>query len=978
MGKPRALRTIFFMALFAVCSLALVAQSTGGIVGRVTTGDGDPLPGVTIEARSKVLPQARVSATQSNGDFRLPALPPGSYTLSFSLAGMQAQTRTVMVNLGQDATVNVRMNLEAVAETITVTASTSLIDTTSNAITSAVDEEVIDLVPTGQEYRDLMKLAPAVQYSEDTIRGPSAGGSGQDNVYQFDGVNVTLPLFGTLSAEPSSHDIDQVSIVKGGAKAIDFNRAAGFTIDSVSKSGTYEWSGSVQYQVQTSDMTADQDFNVTSIYDQDRAWATFGIGGPIVRDRLFFYGSYYRPTVDRDNASNAYGTVPNYESTRDEYFGKLTFTPTGNLLLHGSYRDSERTGENASIGAFETVSAGQSEESGQTIAILEGSWVIDNRSYASFKVNDYENITSAVANTQLGVNPSLNLGTSLDLNNLDQLGYFNVPSVRAGNTSFNTFIQPFLDRYGFVRDGVRTGGGAVGGDPYARDDIDFFRESYQAGYNMTLGTNLTHDLHIGIQQYTDAEELARQSNGWGIMTVPGGTANCPNGTECAGQPVFFQAEFLRASGVGLGVLRSEFESMNIELNDTMQWNDWSFNVGVVLSNDTLYGQGLREDSSTLSGYVAAPGNKYKMYEIDFGDQIQPRLGATWAYNGLDTVYASYARYNPAANSLPRAASWDRAILGQLYRTFFDAEGTLIGTQLVGGSSGKLFVEDLDPRYTDEFLIGTGRQMSSTWSARAYARHRYSTNFWEDTNNNARVAFEPPAGIPRELYIPDLSARLAQIGSGSTYVITTLDGAFTKYYEATVESDWKPRSNAFLRGTYTWSHYYGNFDQDNTTSNNDLSIFIGSSNIADSAGRQVWDRKYGDLRADRRHLLKLYGYYGLPWNASVGAFGVFQSGHAWEAWAYQPYSHLTSSTSDINRYAEPAGSRRTDDHYQLDLNYTQNFPIGDYNLQLIADVFNVTDNQTGYNPQPSLNSSLFGVDRSFYAPQRFQLAVRFQF
>jgi hypothetical protein len=978
MGKTRAIRTVFFVTLFAVCSIALVAQSTGGISGRVTASDGDPLPGVTIEARSNVLPQTRVSATQSNGDFRLPALPPGNYTLSFSLAGMQAQTRTVRVNLGQDTTVNVSMALEALAETITVTASSSLIDTTSNAITSAVDEEVIDLVPTGQEYRDLLKLAPAVQYTEDTIRGPSAGGSGQDNVYQFDGVNVTLPLFGTLSAEPSAHDIDQVSVLKGGAKAVDFNRAAGFTIDSVSKSGTNEWSGSLQYQVQTSDMTADQDFAVTSVYDQDRAWATLGIGGPVVRDRLFFYGSYYRPTVERDNASNAYGAVPNYKSTRDEYFGKLTFTPTGNLLLHGSYRDSDRTGENASIGSFETVSAGVSERSGQEIAILEGSWVINNQSYASFKINDYELRTGANANTLVTATPSLSLGSTLDLNNLNQAGYFNVPSIRATNPTFNTFIQPFIDRYGFIRDGVRTGGGAVGGAPYTNNDNDFFRESYQVGYDITLGENITHDLHFGFQTYTDAEELARGSNGWGIITVPGGTANCPTVAECAGQPIFFQAEFLRTTDIGAGVIRSEFESQNFEINDTIQWNNWSFNVGVVMSNDTLYGQGLREDSSTLSGYVAAPGNKYKMYEIDFGDQIQPRLGATWAYNGLDTVYGSYARYNPAASSLPRAASWDRNTLGQLYRTFFNAQGALIGTQLVGGSSGKLFVEDLDPRYTDEFLIGTGRQINNELSARLYARHRYSTNFWEDTNNNARVAFEPPAGIPRELYIPDLAARIAQIGSGSTYVITTLDGAFTKYYEATAESDWRPTSNAFLRGTYTWSHYYGNFDQDNTTGNNDLSIFIGSSNIADSAGRQIWDRKYGNLRADRRHLLKLYGYYGLPWNASVGAFGVYQSGHAWEAWAHQPYRHLTSSTSDINRYAEPAGSRKTDDHYQVDLNYTQSFPIGGYNLQLIADVFNLFDNQTGYNPQPSLNSSLFGVNRSFYAPQRFQLAVRFQF
>ena len=102
-----------------------------------------------------------------------------------------------------------------------------------------------------QEYRDLQKLIPGVQYTQDEIRGPSAGGSGQDNVYQFDGVNVTLPLFGTLSAEPASHDIAQVTVVKGGARAVDFDRSGGFSIDSVSKSGTSQFHGELSYQFQS-------------------------------------------------------------------------------------------------------------------------------------------------------------------------------------------------------------------------------------------------------------------------------------------------------------------------------------------------------------------------------------------------------------------------------------------------------------------------------------------------------------------------------------------------------------------------------------------------------------------------------------------------------------------------------------------------------------------------------------------------------
>src|SRR5262245_52905361 len=105
-------------------------------------------------------------------------------------------------------------------------------------------------LPVGQEYRDLLKLIPGVQYSQDTVRGPSAGGSGQDNVYQFDGANVTLPLFGTLSAEPSSHDIAQITSTQGGARALSFDRSGGFLVDSVSKSGTSRYTGQLGFQFQ--------------------------------------------------------------------------------------------------------------------------------------------------------------------------------------------------------------------------------------------------------------------------------------------------------------------------------------------------------------------------------------------------------------------------------------------------------------------------------------------------------------------------------------------------------------------------------------------------------------------------------------------------------------------------------------------------------------------------------------------------------
>jgi hypothetical protein len=968
--SSRVLRTLLVLSLL-VSAAPLLAQQTGSISGKVTTTDGSLLPGVTVEARSDVLPQPRVTVTGARGEYRLPALPPGSYTVKFDLTGMQSVTRKAQVQLAQDTVADAVLG-PGISETITVTAEPSIIDKASATVASALSNDQILGLPLAQEYRDLQKLIPGVQYTQDQTRGPSAGGSGQDNVYLFDGVNVTLPQYGTLSAEPASHDIAQVTVVKGGARAVDFNRAGGFAIDSVSKSGSSQYHGELSYQFQTKGMAAELTSGAQSRYEQDRDWLNASLGGPILKDRLYFFGSYYRPTETRSNAANLYGPLPEYDSTRNEGFGKLTFTPTKSVLLNASYRESKRVQTGAQFAANASATTGTGNEGRLKIFTADGSWVASAKSLVTFKYTHFANPTQGRPDHTADVNVSMAPGTQLDINSLDTQGRFFVPTPVAGADAYNAFIQPIIDRYGYTQNGAKVGGGIVGyGLQF--DDQDFYRDEAQFGYNLTLGTSVIHEIHVGYQWLKESEDLLRRSNGWSEISVPGGRL-----APVEGQRAFYTARIQQQLAGQDAFLHSESQTHNLELNDTIKWRNLTFNVGALVSKDTLYGQGLREDSSTLSGYVAAPGNKYTMYEIPFSKMIQPRLGVTWAYNGKDTVYASYARYNPSASSLPRAASWDRNFIGTFVDVQFDPNGVAFAAVPVGSSSGKLFVPDMTPRRIEEFLVGTARELAPRWTARLYGRYRKGSHFWEDTNNTARVAYDPPAGIPQELYIPNLNDQRAQIGSGSSYVIAELDSSYTKYWEATVESEWRG-DKTFVRGSYTWSHYYGNFDQDNSTGANDANVFIGSSYIADGAGRQLWNFRDGDLRGDRPHLLKLYGYRHLPWKASVGAYFVIQSGQPWETWSYEPYRALTTSTSDTSRYAEPAGSHRTDTHWQLDLNYTQNIRLrGRLNLQLAGDLFNVFDKQTGYDIQPAFHNSEYGQPRTYYNPRRFQLAARLQF
>ena len=968
----------------AILSLSMVAlaaplfaQQTGTITGRVTDTSGGVLPGVTVEARSNVLPGPRVTTAGSNGDYRLPALPPGEYTLVFNLSGMQSVTRKAFVQLSQETSVDARLGVSGITEAVTVTAETSFVDKDTAAVATGLSARQLAGLPLGTDYRDLIKVIPGITYTQDLTRGPSVGGSGQDNVYQFDGVNVTLPLFGTLAAEPSSHDIAQVTVVKGGARAVDFDRAGGFSIDSVSKSGTDKWTGQVDYRLQNSGMAADLKSGSLSRYKQDKDWATVGLSGPLVKDRLYFYGSFYRPTISRDNRANLYGPLPTYQSTRNEGFGKLTFTPTSKVLLNLSYRQSKRLDESDLFASNAADTTGTGTLVKQKIITGDGSWIINPKSYATFKFTKFENPNQGHPDNTASVTIGTAVGTKLDLNNLDKIGRFAVPLPATGQTAYNSFIQPLIDRYGYSLNGVKTGGGIVGyGLQF--DNDDFFRDGGQVGYNLTVGNKWKHDLHVGYQMYRDSEDLLRSSNGWGAISAP-------RGLTFQGRAVSYVAAFQQQSTGLAKPIHSEYKSQNIEFNDTIHYKDWTFNLGALASNDKLYGQGLKEDASTLSGYVLSLGTQYKMFELPFKKMIQPRLSATWAYNGKDTVYSSYAQYKPAASSLPRAASWARN-LATTIQAYFDENGNLFATDPVASSSGKLFVKDLTPRTTDEFLVGTARQMNSHLTARVYGRYRKGSHFWEDTNNTARTAFNPPAtvngvSVPRDLYISDLSARVAQIGSGSSYVIAELDGAYTRYWEGTLELEYHG-AKGMANLSYTRSHYYGNFDQDNSTTsvNNDGNIFIGSSNIGDGAGRQLWDNKDGDLHGDRPHMLKFSGIRYLHWKASAGFFFVAQSGIPWESTNYEIYKPLVgTSTSDTNRYAEPAGSRRTPTHYQLDFNYSQDIKMTDrFKLQLVANAFNVFNKQTPYNFQPSVHSSVFSQPASYFDPRRLEVDARIRF
>lgn len=989
----RSPATVTAMVLAGILTCApAAAQQVGGIRGKITTEQTtSSVAGLTVIATSPVMPKPRTVETRADGSFNLPSLVPGRYTLTITAPNGAVKTMEVDVLLDQMSTVNVELASTSGVEVIQVVGSPFFAQVGNSSLSNTLGSDVVEALPVGQTFRDLLKVIPGVQYTENGTLGPSAGGSGAHNKYGFDGVDVSMPLFGNLASEPSTHDIEMVSMERGGAKAVGFNRSGGFAINTQSKSGTNEYKGSLEYKLQNSNFSASPEAG--TIQDTDRSWITASLAGPLIQDQLFFYGSYYRPEVTGDSKVTAYGPAKNFKSVRDEYFGKLTWAPTADWLLNLSYRDSDREGSGESIGEFESDSVSAGSQATQKIFTFDGSYILGDYTTLSFNINKFDYKTGGKPDVELAVVPEL--GGSLDVANLDQMGYFTVPDLLPATepdaARFNSGAQQLIDRYGYQENGVATGGGAVGAY-YQYNNQNFFRDSFEVALDhQIIGDELVHSIHIGLKYSEAEEELSRLSNGWGLISYNGGRDLALESAVADLDPtsVYYiatteQMSFVNETGDTVSAINSSSESWNLEINDTIEHGDFTYNIGVLISQDTYFGQGLRPNSANGSGWELARGEKYEMYKVDWQDLIQPRLGVNWKYDGQNTVFANFASYNPESSSLARAASWDRNTQQSL-RVYFDEDGNFLDAGAASGSSGKLFADDMKPHRIDEITLGTTKAITDRLQLRGHTRYREGKNFWEDMPNNGRIAAYPDssqaAGVPahiaaKGLFIPDLAERMDGIGgaSGGTYVIAEVDEGKTEYWEVSLEAEYFG-DRTYFNASYVWSRYTGNFDQDNTTGNTDQNIFIGSSNYGDGPGRYSWDLKQGKLAGDKPHLLKAFGYYTTDWNANIGAYFVYQSGQPWETWDGSYYGYSSSTI----RYSEPAGSRRSASHWQLDLSYTQNFTFAEkYQLKFRADIFNVFDRQTGYRIQQVASSTTYGEPTRYYNPRRIQLSVGIDF
>src|SRR5262245_24782233 len=312
-------RALLFSVLFLICTSLCWGQSqvtTGLIQGAVTDPTGAAVPGAKVEVRNLDTNLTRNLDTDESGRFAFLQLPPGRYALTASKAGFATIVqRNLELTVGQALSLPISMKVSSVSEEITV--ATEPVDVTRVASSTTLNELTISSTPVlGRKFEDLLTLTPGVGIVQgaDGDEINFAGQRGIFNNISLDGGDYNNGFFGEqvggqrAAVDISMEAVREFQVVATGASA-EFGRTAGGVVNVVTKSGTNDVHGSLFHYQRLEALTSNTS-DGKPLQDFRREQSGGSIGGPIVRDKAFFFGTFEQifENLRRDNLSTTIGT----------------------------------------------------------------------------------------------------------------------------------------------------------------------------------------------------------------------------------------------------------------------------------------------------------------------------------------------------------------------------------------------------------------------------------------------------------------------------------------------------------------------------------------------------------------------------------------------------------------------------------------------------------------------------------------------
>jgi hypothetical protein len=966
-------------ALLLACGLtgSALAQTdvtTSRISGTVEGTDKAPLPGVTVEAKNTETGLTIVSVTDEKGFYRVLNLPTGTYTLSASLEGFVTATAdNVRLLVGSAPTVNFTLQSDKISETITVTSEAPLVEVTNTTVGTTIQNEQIKNIPSaGRDFRQLVLLTPESRLESERNTLSLSGERGINTSVNVDGVDYNNAFFGgTVGAAEgraplsiSQESIKEFSVVTNGA-SVEFGRSGGGFVNIVTKSGTNNLRGSGFYFKQPQSLIADfpkgsRPAGVSlAPADQNKDQYGGSLGGPIVRDKVFYFLSYDKQKQDITipilsaqllpaffAAYPALASTPDYVQTQNGSvaFGRVDYqvNPSHRLMARGNF--TKYDGANG-------TSNSQSRTS--TYNGIEG---LDSKAYVASYTGQF----------------SSNLLNDLNINYVDEK-------------------TPRQDK-GLNLPEIQVGGLRFGEVSFLPIDTTNKRKAFAD----TLTYLLDRHLIKGGVEYNDTSvDQVFRGNWRGVFIF----AN--NADFLAGR----WREYRQFGGLG-GLTSSEAGKAAFHQKETAFFlqDQWNFRTNVTITAGVRYERLDNPNAPILNPNDRGPNGTLRQtaHIPDSNNQISPRLGVSWAPDEKTAVRFSVGRYWSRTPALlwaqPFTANGLRGAQLSIFATQ-DPSGAVIGAPTDPNAPGwgagfnPVGVErvnfnnvtrlstpgvftvspDFENPYTDRATLGFEREilpkisfgLDFTYAEGNQLQRLIDINRVYDGTTSVN-------GLPHYSSVRPLSA----YGS----VITDLSDAESRYKAVTATLQRRYADNFSLYGAVTWSR-----DRDN------------DSNERNFSGIQAEDFNNLDLNwapsaRDQEWKVALNGVWNTPlWG--IGLAGAFRY------YTGQPFTPIANADLNndgvagtdrptVNGEHLGRNSERQPNFYTLDMRLSKGFHIGPTDLSIFAECFNCTDHANRFI---SLNNQIwgtaqtprttFGVEDSLnsaFVPRTIQFGARFEF
>lgn len=953
-------RTILHVVAALLLAVPATAQEqVGAVAGRVVDAEGGVLPGATVELSSPGS-GTLVATTDARGRYRFPRVPPAVYTAKASLEGFQAaEVTAINVTLGQTATIELQLEVGEFTEEIVVTGERAQIDVTQSATATSIAREQLDLVPRGRDFTSVVGQAAGAG-QEAFLGGLSIdGASGSENRFVLDGTDTTHPRMGLSGQSLVADFVEEVQVKSAGYEA-EHGGSVGGVINVVTKSGTNQFRGSLGVDYETSSWSGDErptpredaqalcgSDSLLCTFDKDdetRLEPAFSLGGPIARDRAWFFVAYQDSQQELERTPMDASRSFDQEITRRYFSGNVKGNVGSRLLYKVSANLSPRKEEgllpsrDGSTPADALVDQGFATE-------------IDTDSYSAYV--DYLPSSKLYLSARAGYYTTNQEDDDISVNSrfLFQAGEIPLPG-----------SDPRHRPAGFDSTLDRANGNSVF-TAIEQDEWQRLAGSLEA--NLFLTAAGEHSIKGGVQ-YELIENNVFQKEHGNLFIIRWGLAD-RFGAGVEGD--FGSVEVRSFETVGDGI---ESDNIGFFLQDSWQMRpNFTLNLGV------------RAEQERIPNYpVNQPLYGEYAIEFDFDDKIAPRVGFAWDVLSDQRwkVYGSYGTYYDITKlEMPRGSfggdrwvsyiyplnSVDWASLDDSCHTSTNDPtdnvcpglGTPSRRDLRQPSNpAESIDQDLKPMEQTEYQLGLDHQLTPNIVLGA----RYVNKSLEETIEDIGFLVCGENGCAENFIIGNPGR--GQVAGDPPGPTPAQPEAVRDYQALTLSFERRLVDNWSLRASYTRSELEGNYsglassDEFGRTSPNVERYFDALHNAFDANGRQV----IGPLTTERPNQVEIQATYRTRWGTAVGLNQYWGDGTPIsEQVGYSGVPFFPEGRENVGR---------TDDLTQTDLQISHPFRIGRYELELAVNVLNLFDEDTVTRVQNTkyrqdLCSALPGCDGS---------------